>query len=436
MISSSIANFPTIKETIAKLKEDFTLEKQYSSLIDFDIISIKDPDLLYINDLLDNQPESVFSLFSSKESKGIACFIGSIIGDSAGNLTDGFPLDYKRNLFTSFEDYKEIPRIPLGLYSDDSALALCIADSILVNNYNYNAVDIKHRFLLWWYEGLNNGKAILKWDPTLYQAKIPFDLFSFGIGTTIWCSFLSFIKCPTNPYVSRNDSVMPKSSDGNGSIMRLAPIALAFSDDEDKMTEIARDQSFLTHHGEEAAECCQLLANILSIFIKLEEKPKENFEEKKNLFIKICQKAKNQAHLKLSSVISLANSEQEEDYEEDEHNSCKEDRNWDWINPDFSYSKTRNNNNTTCIGVYCMDCLAMALHITLYSKDFREAIIMSVNLGGDSDTLSAVVGQIAGSYYGLNDYMMNLYKFVRKWDQNKTFIRAYKLINKKCYKNF
>ena len=31
---------------------------------------------------------------------------------------------------------------------------------------------------------------------------------------------------------------------------------------------------------------------------------------------------------------------------------------------------------------------------------FKEAIIKAVNLGGDADTLGAIVGMIAGAFYG------------------------------------
>ena len=432
MENSENLTFPNLKSTISKIKEDFTFEKQYDTLIDFEIIASNDPDLIYLKTLLTSTNSvEICAKFTPKENKSIACFLGLIVGDSLGNLTDGLPLDYNRKLISSFEDYKEIPRIPLGLFSDDSAMALCIADSLLDKKYAYDPVDMKHRFLLWWYEGLNNGKSLLKKDPKIYKAKMPFDLYSFGIGTTIWCSLLTFIRNTINPTVSSSDSFMPRSSDGNGSIMRLAPIAIAFNDDFEKMTQISRDQSFLTHFGEEAAECCQLLANILSIIINEDSCDLNNFDKKKLFLAKTCQKAALQANITLDSVISLAHSKQEEEWTEDEHNQNEEDRNWNWMSENFTYSKTRNEKNTTCIGVYCMDCMAMALHITLFSKNFKEAILKSVNMGGDADTLAAVVGQINGCLYGIDDYMFGQYQTVRKWDQDKTFIRAYKLINRK-----
>ena len=35
------------------------------------------------------------------------------------------------------------------------------------------------------------------------------------------------------------------------------------------------------------------------------------------------------------------------------------------------------------------------------SSSFREAILMAANLGDDADTTSAICGQLAGAYYGV-----------------------------------
>ena len=50
-----------------------------------------------------------------------------------------------------------------------------------------------------------------------------------------------------------------------------------------------------------------------------------------------------------------------------------------------------------------MDNLVMSLHIVYHTKSFEEAIIKAVNLRGDSDSVTSVVGQIAGAYYPLED---------------------------------
>lgn len=50
-------------------------------------------------------------------------------------------------------------RLPLGMISDDTSLALCLADSLILNNFEYNAKTFRYLILLWWYEAYNNGKS-------------------------------------------------------------------------------------------------------------------------------------------------------------------------------------------------------------------------------------------------------------------------------------
>ena len=82
------------------------------------------------------------------------------------------------------------------------------------------------------------------------------------------------------------------------------------------------------------------------------------------------------------------------------------------------------------IGSYCMDALSMALHIIYYSTSSKEAIFKAVNMNGDADTVACIVGQIAGSIWGLDDDLIDLYKIVSKFDQSKCAIMAHLLYNK------
>lgn len=36
-----------------------------------------------------------------------------------------------------------------------------------------------------------------------------------------------------------------------------------------------------------------------------------------------------------------------------------------------------------------------------HSSDYKSAVLLAVNLGDDADTTAAIVGQLAGAYYGL-----------------------------------
>jgi len=49
---------------------------------------------------------------------------------------------------------------------------------------------------------------------------------------------------------------------------------------------------------------------------------------------------------------------------------------------------------------WCVDTLSAALWAFNATESFEEGMVAAVNLGGDSDTIGAVYGQIAGAYYG------------------------------------
>lgn len=51
---------------------------------------------------------------------------------------------------------------------------------------------------------------------------------------------------------------------GNGSLMRLAPIAIFYSGDLEQCMYYARESSYTTHPGHIAAECCALLAFLIA----------------------------------------------------------------------------------------------------------------------------------------------------------------------------
>ena len=63
------------------------------------------------------------------------------------------------------------------MITDDCSMARCLADSILANNFEFNGVDLRGRFLLWWHFGYNNTSG---------------DRCSFGLGGNIAVGFRNF----------------------------------------------------------------------------------------------------------------------------------------------------------------------------------------------------------------------------------------------------
>ena len=243
--------------------------------------------------------------------------------------------------------------------------------------------------------------------------------YSFGLGGNIKNSFDEFYKKQT-PVVLEGK----RDNNGNGSLMRLAPVPIAFHKNEEEGMNVAAEQSFSTHNGEEASECCRLLAHLIIRLINRENFEFQNiFESLGSSFSSI-----NQA------VQCLANSTMEPtllpEYSEKVNLTVK-DRNWNWKDKEFDFSETRRILYPSYIGSYCMDALSMALHLSYHSKDPKTPILNAVNQGGDSDTVAAITGIIVGAIYGLDEEMLVLCKGIK--EEFMLAMRAYKLFHRKGF---
>lgn len=52
---------------------------------------------------------------------------------------------------------------------------------------------------------------------------------------------------------------------------------------------------------------------------------------------------------------------------------------------------------------YCIESLEAALWCFMHTGSFKDAVLKAVNLGDDADTTGAIVGQLAGAYYGVEE---------------------------------
>lgn len=63
---------------------------------------------------------------------------------------------------------------------------------------------------------------------------------------------------------------------------------------------------------------------------------------------------------------------------------------------------------------YVVDTLEAALWCLLHSDNFKNAVMMAVNLGGDTDSIGAVTGGLAGIMYGYDQIPESWIKSLRK----------------------
>ena len=353
----------------------------------------------YIQNLLTNyiKTNKMETSLNKLENGALGTMLGMGIADSMGHRFEFQPLRYNTITLRDMGEGKggSFQLLP-GQWTDDTSMGLCLADSLIVKNGEYDAHDLMHRFLCWWYGGYNNA---FRFDNSRNH--------SCGLGGMISESFEYYIESP-----KEKTEAGDKNSSGIGSIMRNAAVPICFHNDLNKAMKIAELQSYATHHGDEAAECCRLLTFIvIKIFNRKNETLQEIIE---NL---------NDFKTPVFSVQCLAQSKEEND---------SPDRDWNWKKKDFKYSPTRARSQPGYIGSYAMDGMAMALHVVYYTNSFEEAVIKVVNLRGDSDSVGAVVGQIAGAYYGVDHIPPKWIEVISEWDHFEIPLRGYILskINK------
>ena len=167
------------------------------------------------------------------------CLIGLAIGDAIGTT-----VEFKaRDTFEPVTDMVGGGPFDLeaGQWTDDTSMALCLAESLLISN-GFDADDLMQRFCMWWDEGYLSSTGEC-----------------FDIGITV-SEALSRFTISGNPFSGSSDPL----SAGNGSIMRLAPVPMYYYKDLKKTIEIAVLSSKTTHGTEECLEAGDFFSCILN----------------------------------------------------------------------------------------------------------------------------------------------------------------------------
>ncbi len=130
--------------------------------------------------------------------------------------------------------------LPPGKWTDDTSMALCLAESLL-HQKGFDPADQMGRYLDWWQRGYLSSTGEC-----------------FDIGGTVKNALQKYQQTQ-NPFAG---SSAPDTA-GNGSLMRLAPVVLFYHPEIDKVIDYAALSSKTTHAAPEAVESCTLFAAIL-----------------------------------------------------------------------------------------------------------------------------------------------------------------------------
>lgn len=228
---------------------------------------------------------------------------------------------------------------PKGAWTDDTSMALCLGNSLTERN-GYDSYDIMQKYQDW----VENGYCS-------YDNKPAADV---GIQTR---SAIYLFK--HNPVISQDAQRSERA--GNGTIMRLAPVALATAnapiEDTIKLAQISARE---THYSWEAETGTEIFAAMLRLALTLNNKEEI-------------------IHVEKFSTGPVY---------------------------DDILKRTLDNSQKDCqsrledLGGYVVDALTIAVWGFKNFNNFEDGLRAVIKLGGDTDTNGAIYGQLAGAYYG------------------------------------
>lgn len=282
----------------------------------------------------------------TKQDQIKGAIYGLLIGDAVGvpyefNLPEQLPPYDQIDMIMPINFQKTYPKIPFGTWSDDGAQALCLLDSLLYKN-KLDPEDFMSRMCNWYQHG--------------YMA-VDFEVFDVGIQTAE--SIRKYLLGTPLNQVAKDD----EQANGNGSLMRVLPLAIWHIGSDEQLIQDAYAQSHVTHAHLRAKVCCALYClwarSILNGF---------NIES-----------AWNDAVAKLRNYFQ----DKPENLEQLEF----------YIRPD-ELEKGHGSG-------YVVDCLKSARY-ALQQPTYQDVIKTAIALGRDTDTTACVAGGIAGLYYGFD----------------------------------
>lgn len=326
---------------------------------------ILDTDLISMRKIRNLSMAPIYEIYFKIKSMGYELFedeayedIDKIVTSSILGLAVGDALGVPAE-FASREELENAPvekmegfgtyPFPEGTWSDDTSMSLATLDSLA---YGIDYEDMMTKFCEWRYED--------KYTPS---GKC------FDIGNTTEVALENY----------KNNNIRPllcgctdERSNGNGSLMRMIPVALYARYKMKEATivdilEFVHNVSSLTHAHPRSKMACGIYVMILYCMIKF----------KTNLHISAI--VKNTCEI-YSQMPEFA----------DEINYFS--RICDSSFKDTSKDEIKSSG-------YVVDTLEAAIWCFENTDNFKDCVLKAVNLGEDTDTVAAVAGGLAGAYY-------------------------------------
>lgn len=277
-----------------------------------------------------SEPEPLTSADAVRD-RAIGALVGLAVGDAVGTTLE----------FKTRDSYPQLVEMigggPFGLkpgqWTDDTAMALALADS-LIEDPSLDEADLMQRFVDWHQNGTYSCTGAC-----------------FDIGITTRQALARWQKTG-DPFAGSTDPM----SAGNGSLMRLAPVAIRHFENRTALRDVAARQSRTTHAAPEAVDACVAYAEVLADAIAGARRS-EVLRSREDAFAG-----------KIAAIMTGS-----------------------WR------GKARGDIRASG---YVAHSLEASLWSVARSGNYRGAVLLAANLGEDADTTGAITGQLAGAFYG------------------------------------
>lgn len=271
------------------------------------------------------------------QDRAIGCLLGLAVGDALGTTLEFSTRDAGPPL-TDLVGGGPF-HLPAGTWTDDTSMALALADTLIWRR-QLDPADLMNRFVNWW-----------KWGE--YSATG--ECFDIGITTRV---ALAKFEDGGDPIAGSTD---PHSA-GNGSLMRLAPVAIwGVQAGKDLMRDAARLQSATTHGAAQCLDACEGYALILRAAI-----------------------LGAPLHEAIEAATGIGDAV---------------------IGPILAGGWKGKSRDAILSTGYVAHSLEAALWCVDQTRSYRDAVLLAANLGDDADTTAAITGQLAGAFYGSSDIL-------------------------------
>ena len=227
-----------------------------------------------------------------------------------------------------------------GQWTDDTSMALCIADSLLAKGH-YDSFDVMERYQRWFSKGYRSSTDRC-----------------FDIGGQVRAALFDFEHEQRVPVTAERSNRA-----GNGAIMRLAPVVIAgFEHREIREIVVTAGLSAReTHYSVEAEAATEVFAALL-VGALLGWAPEH--------IINVGWASTGPAFDEMAARVISTDPDERASWE----------------------SETSG---------YIVHGLRLAVHGLLDFPSFKDATLAIANMGGDSDTNAAIYGQLGGAFYGI-----------------------------------